>query len=298
MNDLTSSFKLYLDAGNGKTYGVELKQEADGSYSYVGLTDPDAPEQNHIGTTPSSVGVTGNTASIEITGLPWGDYYFTEEKTAHGYVLEESKITATVENGKSAEATVTNNQTMLYLKSDSDEIVPTETYRITTAVGDDPVFKEIEITGEELQKGVLLQGMTNPNVRYYVVDKDGNEVSLTAKNSVTDEELDAAKPIVNKAEVPVPSFGQNTNRGGNTAAPTGNTTSTPTGKEASGKAVTGSNRRATTGNGGGTRIEGDFVGKTVESENHKAKVSSAWVHKSPKTNDSWFGDLVEWILTK
>ncbi|MBE5909353.1 MAG: hypothetical protein E7278_11040 [Lachnospiraceae bacterium] len=298
VNDLTSSFKLYLDAGNGKTYGVELKQEADGSYSYVGLTDPDAPEQNHIGTTPSSVGVTGNTASIEITGLPWGDYYFTEEKTAHGYVLEESKITATVENGKSAEATVTNNQTMLYLKSDSDEIVPTETYRITTAVGDDPVFKEIEITGEELQKGVLLQGMTNPNVRYYVVDKDGNEVSLTAKSSVTDEELDAAKPIVNKAEVPVPSFGQNTNRGGNTAAPTGNTTSTPTGKEASGKAVTGSNHRATTGNGGGTRIEGDFVGKTVESENHKAKVSSAWVHKSPKTNDSWFGDLVEWILTK
>ncbi|MBQ5387419.1 MAG: hypothetical protein IIU40_10295, partial [Lachnospiraceae bacterium] len=194
--------------------------------------------------------------------------------------------------------TVTNNQTILYLKSDSDEIVPTETYRITTAVGDDPLFKEIEITGEELQKGVLLQGMTNPNVRYYVVDKDGNEVSLTAKSSVTDEELDAAKPIVNKAEVPVPSFGQNTNRGGNTAAPTGNTTSTPTGKEASGKAVAGSNRRATTGNGGGTRIEGDFVGKTVETENHKAKVSSAWVHKSPKTNDSWFGDLVEWILTK
>ena len=36
----------------------------------------------------------------------------------------------------------------------------------------------------------------------------------------------------------------------------------------------------------------------VETENHKAKVSSAWVHKSPKTNDSWFGDLVEWILTK
>ena len=33
-------------------------------------------------------------------------------------------------------------------------------------------------------------------------------------------------------------------------------------------------------------------------DNDKVKVSSAWVHKSPKTNDSWFGDLVEWILTK
>lgn len=297
VNDLTSSFKLYLDAGNGKTYGVELKQEADGSYSYMGLTDPDAPEQSHIGTTPSSVGVTGNTSSIEITGLPWGDYYFTEVKTAHGYVLEESKITATVENGKSAEATVTNNQTILYLKSDSDEIVPTETYRITTAVGDDPLFKGIEITGEELQKGILLQGMTNPNVRYYVVDKDGNEVSLTAKSSVTDEELEAAKPIVNKTEVPQPSFGQNSNRGGNTGT-TGNTGASPSAGTAGSKAAAGSNHSATSGNGGGTRIEGDFVGKTVESENHKAKVSSAWVHKSPKTNDSWFGDLVEWFLTK
>ncbi len=211
--------------------------------------------------------------------------------------MEESKITATVENGKSAEATVTNNQTILYLKSESDEIVPTETYRITTAVGDDPVFKEIEITGEELQKGVFLQGMTNPNVRYYVVDKDGNEVSLTAKSSVTDEELDAAKPIVNKTEVPQPSFGQNSNRGSNTGT-TGNTAPAPSAGTTGSKAVAGSNHSATNGNGGGTRIEGDFVGKTVESENHKAKVSSAWVHKSPKTNDSWFGDLVEWFLTK
>lgn len=37
---------------------------------------------------------------------------------------------------------------------------------------------------------------------------------------------------------------------------------------------------------------------SATSDNHKVKVSSAWVHKSPKTNDSWFGDLVEWFLTK
>ncbi|MBR0430375.1 MAG: hypothetical protein IJK17_09880 [Lachnospiraceae bacterium] len=56
-----------------------------------------------------------------------------------------------------------------------------------------------------------------------------------------------------------------------------------------------------------TKVAGAVVKKDVTtsatatsatSDNHKVKVSSAWVHKSPKTNDSWFGDLVEWILTK
>lgn len=295
--DLTSSFKLYLDAGNGKTYGVELKKEDDGSYSYVGLHDANDSNVSEIATNPSTVSAVGNTSSIEITGLPWGEYYFTEQKTAHGYVLDESKITATVENGKSAEATVTNNQTILYLKSDSDEIDPEKTYRISTSVTDDPVFKEIEVTGEELQKGILLQGMTNPNVRYFVLDENDNEVSLSSKSSVTDEELAAAKPIVNKTEAPAPSFGQNSNRGSNSGS-TGNTTSNTTAGTSGAKATTGSNHSASTGNGGGTRIEGDFVGKTVESEDHTTKVSSAWVHKSPKTGDDWFGDFLAWILGK
>ncbi len=295
-----SAFKLYLKAGE-KLYGVTLQRDSEGNYSYVGTTEANGSDQTLIATDASEITMSGNQSSLEISGLPWGTYYFAQMKTAHGYLMSADTELATVQVGGSSNAEVYNNQTILYIKADAADVTAGDDYEITTDVTDDPAFQTISVTGAQLTRGVLLQGMTQDGVTYTVVDELGNQVLTSMKTSVTPEEAADAYEIVNKA---TPKVTMTTP----TAPSTPSTTSTPaaTAGTAAQTETKAAVAQAPASNGtshgqvhgsvhhAGTNVE---VGGSneVKQSGPNSLVSSVWVHKSPRTGERVLSEIIGFI---